>query len=119
MTGSIQDQNLSEPGTPLPLQEHHDDVPTAERSLLSTIPNHTFSIQALSDALYHHKPLQLEHISAVGVPGSAGYRPLLYEMSRQISKSEVEVMAAITTSNMSRDTANKLLGLVTCVSTYH
>jgi hypothetical protein len=85
-------------------------------SLLSTVPIKTNSITELSQALFHYKSGQSALVRSTGYPGTSGRRQLLRKVAKNFSKPEVEVMAAITSSHMSRETANKLLGLVTCVS---
>jgi hypothetical protein len=105
----------SDPGTPLPLL--NDITSISEFSLLSTMPAKTVSLEALSGALLHTKPVQLAPMTGLSDPSSR--RHMMKKVAKYTSKAEVEMLAAITTSHMSRDTANKLLGLVSCVSNKH
>jgi hypothetical protein len=109
---------VPDPGRDLPLLKDHDLMNNSERTLLHTIPNKTSTIGALSEAMSYLESLQTEHIPAIGQSQPSGYRHKLKEVARQTTKSQVEIMGAITSSHMSRETANKLLGVVTCVSSY-
>jgi hypothetical protein len=109
---------VPDPGRDLPLLKDHDLMSNSERNLLHTIPNKTSTIGALSEAMSYLESLQTEHNPAIGQSQPSGYRHKLKEVARQTTKSQVEIMGAITSSHMSRETANKLLGVVTCVSSY-
>ena len=109
---------LSNPGHPLPLSEIYDITTDSVSPVLSLLTRNTHSEDLLTATISHFE--QVRPSASGSTPGSrqqSGFRHLLKAAADKTTKPEVEVMAVITSSHMSRNTANKLLGMVANVST--
>lgn len=90
---------------------------TAEHSRLRDISLITHSVSALSSALVmcdHIQPEIVQQSTGLGGPGN--FRKKLKRAATCSTKSEVEILAAMAKTNMSRASADDLLEVVTNVS---
>ena len=102
-----------------PLQELSTLAPdqeTSQFSLMTDTVMKTSSIPELSQALQSHSGLHLQDVQSTGLAGENSYRKRLRRIAAASTKSEIEVLAAITRLNMSRDGADHLLGVLANVS---